>query len=176
MLIGMDLHQRYSLLHTDPEAARAELGRLAQASEAGREVVVVSACVCGVRCAADGGERSTPDRLARLLALTDGGAEVVPLCPEVLGRMGVPRAALATSADGKRVTDARGRDVTDTVDAGARLADLFATQAKAARALLLDGSVSCGVTKVAGADGAQDGEGRLTARLKRRNLPVAAID
>lgn len=170
----MDLHQRYSLLHTDPEAARAELTRLAQASDAGREVVIVSACVCGIRCAADGGERSTPARTAQLTAL--GDAEVVPLCPEVLGRMGVPRPALVSSSDGKRVSDVRGRDVTDTVDAGARLADLFATQAKAARALLLDGSVSCGVAKVAGPDGAQDGEGRLTARLKRRGLPVVAID
>jgi uncharacterized protein YbbK (DUF523 family) len=176
MLGAMDLHPRYSLLHTDPEAARAELARLAQASDGGREVVVVSACAAGIRCAADGGERSTPSRLAQLDALAAAGAEIVPLCPEVLGRMGVPRAALSLSADGKRVVDARGRDVTDTADAGARLADLFVTQAKAARALLLDGTASCGVARVPGPDGAQEGEGRFTARLKRRGLPVIAID
>jgi uncharacterized protein YbbK (DUF523 family) len=163
-----DLHTRYQLLHgTDREAARAECARL---KASGREVVIVSACLVGVRCRFDGKDKDDPAAVARLA----GDAEILPLCPEVLAQFGVPRPAITLSSDGKVATDARGRDVTATLEAGVRLADLFASEAGATRALLKERSPSCGVHHVHGPDGIREGEGRFTTRLKKRSLPVVS--
>jgi uncharacterized protein YbbK (DUF523 family) len=162
-----ELHKRYRLLHGETEAARGELKRLAAS---GKEVVVVSACLLGVRCRFDGGDKRNDAAVARAV----GDAEILPLCPEVLARFGVPRPAIRLSADGKIATDTKGRVVTSELEAGARLADLFATEAGATRALLKERSPSCGVKQVHGPDGLTDGEGRFTARLRRRGLPVVS--
>jgi uncharacterized protein YbbK (DUF523 family) len=161
------LQQRFQLLHgADTEAARAEIARI---KASGREVVVVSACLIGVRCRFDGRDKRQDAAVARVA----GAAEILPLCPEVLARLGVPRPAITLSSDGKFATDARGRDTTAELEAGARLSELFANEAGATRALLKERSPSCGVHRVHGADGAlRDGEGRFTARLKKRGLPV----
>ncbi|SRR5258706_13615608 len=167
-----DLKARYELLHgADTEAARAEFERVKQAAAAaGREVVVVSACLLGVRCRFDAGDKRNDAAVARAA----GSAELLPLCPEVLARLGVPRPAITLHEGGKRAVDARGRDVTRELEAGARLADLFATQAGATRALLKERSPSCGVRHVHGAGGVVDGEGRFTARLRKRGLVVVS--
>ena len=165
-----DLQRRYQLLHgADTEAARAELERL---RTSGKAVVVVSACLLGVRCRFDGQDKADAAAVAR--ATTDA-AEILPLCPEVLARLGVPRPAITLSADGQHATDARGRDVTSELEAGARLADRFAETAGASRALLKERSPSCGVAQVHAVDGGlRDGEGRFTARLRKRGLPVVS--
>ena len=165
-----ELEQRYRLLHGETEAARAELARIAATAAAGRQVVVVSACLLGIRCRHDGGDKRNDAQVARIV----GAAEILPLCPEVLARFGVPRPAITLSADGKQAIDERGRDVTRELEAGARLADLFATEAGATRALLKERSPSCGVSEVHGPAGLIVGEGRFTARLKKRGLPVVA--
>ncbi|HZS38152.1 MAG TPA: DUF523 domain-containing protein [Polyangia bacterium] len=164
--MSTDLEQRYKLLHsTGTEAARAELKRLAAS---GREVVVVSACLLGVRCRFDGNAKRDDAAVARAA----GDAEILPLCPEVLARFGVPRPAITLSE--KRAFDARGKDVTAELDAGARLADLYATEAGAARALLKERSPSCGVKQIHGLEGVVEGEGRFTERLRKRGLPIVS--
>jgi uncharacterized protein YbbK (DUF523 family) len=169
--MASDLEQRYRLLHsTGSEAARAELERL---KSSGREVVVVSACLLGVRCRHDGGDKRNDAAVARAVP-PDGGAELLPLCPEVLARLGVPRPPINLSPDGKTAHDPRGRDVTAELDAGARLADLYATQAGATRALLKERSPSCGVHQIHTDDGIVDGEGRFAARLRKRGLPIVS--
>jgi uncharacterized protein YbbK (DUF523 family) len=163
-----DLRRRYELLHgTDKEAARAELARV---RGSGRSVVAVSACLVGVTCRFDGRSKEDEAALARL----DAEAELLPICPEVLARFGVPRPAITLSHDLKSATDANGRDVTRELAEGARLADLYATEAGAVRALLKERSPSCGVTKVHGPDGLMDGQGRFAARLKKRSLPIVS--
>jgi uncharacterized protein YbbK (DUF523 family) len=167
-----ELKARYDRLHgADTEAARAELERVKQAAAAGgREVVIVSACLLGVRCRYDAGDKRNDAAVARAA----GDAEILPLCPEVLARLGVPRPAITLHDGGKRAVDARGRDVTRELEAGARLADLFATQAGAARALLKERSPSCGVKQIHDPSGVVDGEGRFTARLRKRSLVVVS--
>jgi uncharacterized protein YbbK (DUF523 family) len=163
-----DLHTRYRLLHgNDREAARAECARL---KSSGREVVIVSACLVGVRCRFDGQDKDNPAAVARLA----GAGEILPLCPEVLAQFGVPRPSITLSSDGKVATDARGRDVTSQLEAGVRLADLLATESGAMRAVLKERSPSCGVHHVHGPEGLREGEGRFTTRLKRRSLPVVS--
>ena len=163
------LHRRYELLHGgDTEAMRAEIARV-QAS--GKPVVVVSACLLGVRCRFDGGDKRDDAAVARAAG---GEVEILPLCPEVLARFGVPRPAITLSADGKSATDERGRDVTADLEAGARLADLIAREAGAVRALLKERSPSCGVTEVHGPDGVVAGQGRFALRLGKRALPIVS--
>ncbi len=161
-----DLEQRYRLLHGEREAARAELVRL---KSAGKEVVLVSACMVGIRCRFDGKDKRSDDAICAL-----GDVEILPLCPEVLAQLGVPRPAITLSDDGKRAIDAKGKDVTEALDAAIRLADLFATEAGATRALLKERSPSCGVTEVYGEAGVRPGEGRFTTRLRKRGLPVVS--
>ena len=166
-MIEGPLQQRYQLLHGgDSEAARAELARL---KASGREVVLVSACLLGVRCRYDGGDKQNDAAVARV-----GDVELLPVCPEVLAQFGVPRPSITLSADLKVATDAKGNDVTLALAQGARLADLYATKVGATRALLKERSPSCGSQKVHGPDGLQDGEGFLTTRLRRRSLPVVS--
>src|SRR5260370_33894792 len=95
-----DLHTRYKLLHgNDREAARAECARL---KASGREVVIVSACLVGVRCRFDGKDKEDPAAVARLAA----GGEILALCPEVLAHVGVPRPAVTASSRRKAATRA----------------------------------------------------------------------
>jgi uncharacterized protein YbbK (DUF523 family) len=163
-----DLEQRYQLLHGgDREAARAELARL---KASGREVVIVSACLLGIPCRYDGRDKRSDEAVARAAGL----GEILPLCPEVLARLGVPRAPIQLAEGGKRAVDERGRDVTAELEAGARLADLFAQEAGAQRALLKERSPSCGSKQIYTPDGLTDGEGRFTARLRKRGLPIAS--
>src|SRR5260370_16658478 len=98
-----DLHTRYKLLHgNDREAARAECARL---KASGREVVIVSACLVGVRCRFDGKDKDDPAAVARLA----GDGEILPLCPEVLAQLGVPRPSITLSTYGKLPTHAPAR-------------------------------------------------------------------
>jgi uncharacterized protein YbbK (DUF523 family) len=161
----MDPETRYKLIHGEREASRAELKRLAAS---GKDVIVVSACLCGIRCRFDGRDKKMEETVARVA----GNDEILPLCPEVLAGFGTPRPAISFSADGKKATDSKGQDVTQTLDAGARLADLFAQEAGAKRALLKERSPSCGVKKVFGPEGPMDGQGRFAARLEKRGLKV----
>jgi uncharacterized protein YbbK (DUF523 family) len=166
----MDLQRRYELLHgSDFDAARAELERL---RATGRPVVAVSACLLGVRCRFDGGDKANPDAVARETA----GAEIVPVCPEVLARFGVPRPSINLRQKGEevRAVDENGRDVTSQLEMGAVLAERLCELSGAGRALLKEKSPSCGSSKIHGEHGLVDGEGRFTARLRRRGLPVVS--
>ena len=162
----MDLHARYQLLHgSDFDAARVELERL---RAGGRPVVAVSACLLGVRCRFDGGDKARPDVVARETV----GAEILPVCPEVLARFGVPRPAINLRGD--RAIDENGRDVTSQLEMGAVLAEKICELGGAGRALLKERSPSCGSRQIHGEHGLIDGEGRFTARLRRRGLTVVS--
>ena len=131
--------------------------------------MLVSACLLGVRCRYDGNDKRDDAAVARA---DRGDSVILPLCPEVLARLGVPRPAITLSADGKIATDARGRDVTAELEAGARLADLFAREAGATRALLKERSPSCGVNEVHGPERAA----RRPGALRRAPAQARAAD
>jgi uncharacterized protein YbbK (DUF523 family) len=160
------LQERYQRLHgDDPEAARVEAERL---RASGRRVVAVSACLLGVRCRYDGGDKASPEAVARAA----GDDEILPVCPEVLARFGVPRPAVTLSEDGARAFTADGRDVTAQLDAGAARAERLVELAGASSALLKERSPSCGSRTVYGPRGLQAGRGRFAARLGRLSLPI----
>ncbi|MFQ5894876.1 MAG: DUF523 domain-containing protein [Nitrospinota bacterium] len=121
------------------------------------DLVLVSACLAGVHCRHDGGSKPHPKAL-RLLE--EGRA--LPLCPEELGGLGTPRPAAWFYGEGEggdedgssvregrgRRVDERGRDVTDAYLRGARETLGRARAVGCRRALLKEGSPSCGLRRV----------------------------
>ena len=103
----------------------------------GKETLLVSACLLGLKCRYDGGDKYRPEAV-RLMELYD----LVPVCPELLGGMPVPR----TPAEirGGRVVSSDGEDRTELFGRGARLTLELARKFGARRALLKSGSPSCG--------------------------------
>lgn len=99
---------------------------------------VVSACLAGIECRYTGG--GTPH--ARVLDLVRAG-EALPVCPEVLGGLGVPRPPCELVDGRARTPD--GRDCHDAYLAGAAEALRQAREAGCTTAVLKARSPSCGV-------------------------------
>ncbi len=116
--------------------------------------VLVSACLLGERCRWDGTDRRDERVLAAL-----AGREVVAVCPEAAGGLGIPRPACdlhgGSGADvlaGRaRVVTRSGEDRTAAFVRGAEVAAEAARRFGARVAVLKEGSPSCGRGGVAAA-------------------------
>ena len=143
-------------------------------------MILVSACLAGIDCRWDGENRLDPE----IKELVDK-KEAIALCPEVLGigAPGVPRESVElVGGDGNDVLDGKaraisssGRDVTENFILGSSkiLKILKAYDIK--EAILKSNSPTCGVDHIY--DGTfsgtlKDGDGVLTALLKRNNIKV----
>ena len=106
-----------------------------------RPRILVSACLLGVNCRYNG-ERKKLEGIERLMER----AELIPVCPEILGGLPTPRPPAERMGD--RVMNREGADVTEAYQLGAeetlRLAELF----DARFALLKERSPSCGMGKI----------------------------
>ncbi|MBM4318510.1 MAG: DUF523 domain-containing protein [Deltaproteobacteria bacterium] len=137
--------------------------------------VAVSACLVGEPCRFDGQARPLADLGERL-----GGAEALPLCPEVLAGLGVPRPPVAFhGGDGRavlageaRLLRADGRDVTAAMIAGARRAAALIRAAGCRRAILKERSPSCGVYRVHADGELVPGCGLLAALLAQDGVEL----
>lgn len=133
--------------------------------------VMVSACLLGVRCRYDGGERGSRDVIEFAPS-----ARVIPICPEQLGGLPTPRSpASILGGDGNdvlagraRVVTAEGRDVTGEFRRGAEASLDLARLMGATVALLKDGSPSCGL-RLPDCQGASGPGTGVTAALFRRS-------
>ncbi len=137
-------------------------------------IYLVSACLLGVPSAYDGKARLQ----AELIALAAQG-QVVPVCPEVAGGLGVPRPpAEIVGGDGDNVLDGHarvmtvaGEDVTEAYLRGAECALVVVRRYGITTAILKQHSPSCGSTCVY--DGTHSGRLRagqgVTAALLRRH-------
>ena len=115
--------------------------------------LLISACLLGVACNHEGrgSYRAVVDELARHYRL-------VPVCPEVLGGLPTPRAAaeltggdgadILAGAEGARVVNIAGDDVTAAYLRGAHAAVELAHAIGATRAVLKARSPSCGSAAV----------------------------
>ncbi len=123
-------------------------------------LVLVSACLLGLRCRYDGQGREYPLAL-ELLRL----GRALPFCPEQAGGLATPRPPAEIRGD--RVVTCRGQDVTEPFLRGAQEALGLCRRASLTQALLRDRSPSCGCRWIY--DGSFSGRlvaGRgLTARL-----------
>ena len=106
-----------------------------------RPGILVSACLLGVNCRYNG-ERKKLEGIERLMER----AELIPVCPEILGGLPTPRPPAERVGD--RVMNREGADVTEAYQRGAeetlRLAELFGEKV----ALLKECSPSCGMGKI----------------------------
>lgn len=105
--------------------------------------IAISSCLLGELCRYDG--RSCPSEAARLLQGLDG-VELVPVCPEVLGGLPVPRSPSEIDAAERvlRVTSTEGADVTAAFMAGAQAALEAVGEGGCKLAVLKAKSPSCG--------------------------------
>lgn len=142
--------------------------------------ILVSACLLGENVRYDGGNLFQDHPL-----ITRWRAEgrIVPVCPEVVGGLSVPRPAAETrNGDGQavlagvaRVIARTGDDVTDAFVAGADAALQRAVAQDCVMAILAARSPSCGNREIY--DGSFSGtlipgQGTTAARLTAADIPV----
>ncbi|GAB6401433.1 DUF523 domain-containing protein [Pseudocoprococcus immobilis] len=132
--------------------------------------IVVSACLLGENCKYSGGNN---ENKAVLNFVKDH--EIIPVCPEVLGGLPVPRMSAEIVNGVVRCRD--GRSVDDAFRSGAAKALTIALKEKADMAILQSRSPSCGVKAVY--DGTFSGkiipgEGVFAALLRENG--IRAID
>lgn len=143
-----------------------------------KPLIIVSACLLGVKCRYKGDDNSVP-------WLTDLAAKgkLLPVCPEQLGGLSTPRPPAeiwdgtgleVVSGQGKVITKA-GADVTTFFLRGAKETLRLAELIGATEAILKDGSPSCGSNLIY--DGSfmgskRSGEGVTTALLRKNGLRV----
>ena len=103
--------------------------------------IMVSACLLGENCKYSGGNNLSPD-LLRLLA----GHTVIPVCPEVLGGLPIPR--IPAEIVNGIVINREGVSVDGPFRLGASRALELARQEKPDLIILQSRSPSCGVKEV----------------------------
>lgn len=140
-----------------------------------RPVVIVSACLVGLKTRYDGDDALSGPALSALK-----GSVAVPVCPEQLGGLSTPRPRCEiTSGGGKEVLsgsssviDENGRDVTGNLLKGAQEVVRIARLAGAKEAFLKEKSPSCGVGSIKRGGTAIDGPGVTAALLERSGIKV----
>ena len=103
------------------------------------EKLIVSACLLGKNCKYNG-KNNYKDKIE----LLKDKFEIIPICPEVFGGLGIPR--LKSEINNDRVINEEGIDVTRNFVLGANKALEVAQDSK--YALLKDGSPSCGSSMI----------------------------
>lgn len=131
-------------------------------------MIIVSACLAGVKCSGDGSARPCQ----KVIDLVRQG-EAIPVCPEQLGGLPTPRAP-SERRDDKVFTKDEG-DVTSEFRKGAEEALKIAQLANCNEAILKSKSPSCGSGKVY--DGTfsgklVNGDGVFAELLKRSDIKV----
>jgi uncharacterized protein YbbK (DUF523 family) len=139
----------------------------------------VSACLLGIRCTWNGGDKYKNDRAIELSRIET----LIPVCPEQLGGLSTPRAPQEIQGgagddvlNGKcKVTNRDGKDVTREFIKGAEETLKIALQLKIKEFIAKSGSPSCGCGQIY--DGSFSGrliggDGVTTALLKRNGLRI----
>ena len=106
-----------------------------------KKKLLVSACLLGECCRYDGKSKEY-DRVLRL----KDKYELVPVCPEVMGGLPVPRPGSEICFG--RVVNTKGEDVTENFLKGANEALRIARENRITLALLKERSPSCGKGKI----------------------------
>jgi uncharacterized protein YbbK (DUF523 family)/ribosomal protein S18 acetylase RimI-like enzyme len=143
---------------------------------------IVSACLVGVACRYNAHCRTDP-----ALALRFAKGDLLPICPELEGGLGLPRppseirgGAGAEVLEGKaRVVDSEGGDVTEAFISGARATLAAARAAGASEAFLAANSPSCGAGFVY--DGSFSGrlipgDGVAAALLRQNGIRITCVE
>ncbi|MFA4916474.1 MAG: DUF523 domain-containing protein [Syntrophales bacterium] len=142
-------------------------------------MIIVSACLLGIKCRYDG--KTSPDK--KMLAMAHEGI-FIPLCPEQLGGLPTPRPpAQIVGGQGidvlderAKVCDANNREVTHHFLKGAEEVIRIAKLMKVKKAIMKEMSPSCGVCSIYQHDVIVEGMGVTTALLMRTGIHVISSD
>ena len=134
--------------------------------------IVVSACLLGENCKYSGGNNYN-EKVMKFLE----GHQVIPVCPEVLGGLPVPRVP-AEIVNGI-VTNAEGTEVDREYRTGAERALKIALEQGAQLAVLQSRSPSCGAKEIY--DGSFSkrkipGKGIFAALLEENGIPILDLE
>ncbi len=124
--------------------------------------LLVSACLCGIRCRYDGSD-SAVEGIVKLYR--DGKA--IPFCPEEAGGLPTPRPACEIVCG--RVLDENGVDKTEAFQKGGRMMLDLAKKHGIKKAVLKESSPSCGVNFIY--DGSFSGK-----KIKSRGIAAALLE
>lgn len=131
--------------------------------------LLISACLLGSQCRYDGKGVLIPEAEALLKE-----HHLIPVCPELLGGLGIPR--VPAERRGDRVITREGQDVTAEYERGAREALRLARVFHCRAAILKERSPSCGCGRIY--DGSfqgrlTQGDGVCAALLKNEGIQVS---
>lgn len=131
--------------------------------------ILVSACLCGKKVRYDGEIKNTVPYLDKL----SEKYEIIPVCPELLGGLGLPRPQ--SEIKNGRVVNIEGQDVTKKFLKGAKKTYEIYKKNNAIFAILKESSPSCGSNTVY--DGSFsgvkiEGEGITASYLKNNGIKV----
>ncbi|MEZ4524858.1 MAG: DUF523 domain-containing protein [Desulfobacterales bacterium] len=131
-------------------------------------MIIVSACLAGVRCRYNG-EGYAIEKIGQLLS----GGKVLPVCPEQMGGLPTPRPA-AEIREGRVVTK-EGMDVTEFFCKGAQEVLRLAELANCKQAILKARSPSCGYGRIYDGTFSKTlvcGNGILAEMLSRKGIRI----
>ena len=135
-----------------------------------KEKLLISACLLGEPCRYDGKSKSLPSKLLEQLRET---YDLVPVCPESLGGLPIPREP--SEQRGNRVYSRGGEDVTAQYRLGAARTLEIARENGCRLALLKERSPSCGCGEVHNGrfdGGLVPGDGVTAAVLKSNAVKI----
>jgi len=145
-----------------------------------KETILVSACLAGVKCNYKGQDAFHPKIVGELQS-----AEIVCVCPEILGGEPIPRPACnLVGGDGHDVIKGKakvigidGKDHTETFIRGAQKTLAIALKHNVTKAYLKKRSPSCGKGKIYDAKGEHlvNGNGILAALLMEHGIEVIPL-
>ncbi|HDD35224.1 MAG TPA: DUF523 domain-containing protein [Candidatus Desulfofervidus auxilii] len=141
-------------------------------------MILVSACLVGIKCRYDGNDAICP-QLMKMLK----GKQYLPVCPEQLGDLSTPRPpAIIVGGTGidvlslkARVINERGQDVTFNFLKGAKKTLEMAETFEVKICYLKERSPSCGVNFVYTNEGLIAGKGVTTAILAKNGYKVIGV-
>lgn len=142
-------------------------------------MIIVSACLLGIKCRYDGESRSD-ERLLKMAA----EVTFIPICPEQLGGLPTPRVpARIVNGNGEdvlnnfaRVIDSDNEDVTEQFINGAEEVRRIAKLMGVNTAIMKETSPSCGVRFIRKNDSKIEGMGVTSALLVRERINVISSD
>jgi uncharacterized protein YbbK (DUF523 family) len=140
-------------------------------------VLIVSACLLGINCRFDGSHRLNPLLLKK--AQIEG---YIPVCPEQLGGLPIPRKPISICGgngfdvlDGKcQVCNLQGKDLTANLISGSSEAVKIAKLMGIKKAIFKERSPSCGVNFTTSHQQVISGPGVTTALFIREGIEVVS--
>ena len=140
--------------------------------------VAISACLCGFPCRYDGHDKRHDPWMAHL-----HNCEILPVCPEVLAGMGIPRLRIQYENENPDtipfqplIKNEIGIDVTETMKEAVACIVQWCKENQIQKVILKESSPSCGVRQIPWKNTKIKGSGILTSALQKEGFEVISSE